>query len=194
MLNTVGTEYIGPVTITGNGGSTCEGASTGGGNLTLTYAQGFGPTQGRLDCASPSAGTTLSGTYLRIGTAVTATLNGNPFASGSSVSAEGAYTLHLTASDAAGNATTRDVTFVIDETKPVIAISGVTDGTWYNAPVTPGLPIEWTRWPGPALSWASRNATAPGGTLSSSTRARSRLLSRWRTLPWMLVPFLNISR
>jgi hypothetical protein len=77
VLNTVGTEYIGPVTITGNGGSTCEGASTGGGNLTLTYVQGFGPTEGRLDCANPTAGTTISGTYLRIGTAVTATLHGS---------------------------------------------------------------------------------------------------------------------
>ena len=76
-MNTVGTEYAGPVTLQGYGGSTCEGASNGSGNLTLTNVQGTGPTQGTLNCANPTTGTTLSGTYLRVGTHVTATLSGS---------------------------------------------------------------------------------------------------------------------
>jgi hypothetical protein len=68
---------------------------------------------------------------------VSATLNGAAFASGGSVSAEGTYTLHVSAGDGAGNTSTRDVSFVIDATKPVVTISGVADGTWYPAAVTP---------------------------------------------------------
>ncbi|GEM_PF-3795191 len=55
-----------------------------------------------------------------------ATLNGDPFASGSEVSAEGDYTLIVT--DAMGNITT--IAFTIDKTVPII--SGVTDGSIYN--------------------------------------------------------------
>ncbi|WP_340394814.1 S-layer homology domain-containing protein [Paenibacillus sp. FSL E2-0177] len=55
-----------------------------------------------------------------------ATLNGDPFASGSEVSAEGDYTLIVT--DAMGNVTT--IAFTIDKTVPII--SGVTDGSIYN--------------------------------------------------------------
>ncbi|WP_161568826.1 Ig-like domain-containing protein [Exiguobacterium sp. SH5S13] len=50
----------------------------------------------------------------------TATLNGQPFASGTRISREGAYTLRLV--DASGNETTE--TFTIDRTRP--AITGVT--------------------------------------------------------------------
>lgn len=60
----------------------------------------------------------------------TGTLNGQPFANGSMVSAEGAYTLVVT--DQAGNVTT--VAFTIDKTAPVV--SGVVSGKAYNAPVT----------------------------------------------------------
>ncbi|WP_179086835.1 S-layer homology domain-containing protein [Paenibacillus odorifer] len=55
-----------------------------------------------------------------------ATLNGDSFASGSEVSAEGDYTLIVT--DAMGNVTT--IAFTIDKTVPII--SGVTDGSIYN--------------------------------------------------------------
>ena len=75
-LNTAGTEYAGPVTIVGNGGSSCESQSSGSGSLTLTQVQGTGPTGGSIDCADPATGTTLSGTYLRVGTDITATLTG----------------------------------------------------------------------------------------------------------------------
>ncbi|WP_042167106.1 DNRLRE domain-containing protein, partial [Paenibacillus gorillae] len=57
----------------------------------------------------------------------TATLNGNPFISGTAVSADGVYTLVVT--DAAGNVT--NVTFTIDKTPPTV--SGVANGLSYNA-------------------------------------------------------------
>src|SRR5207245_1445330 len=55
-LNTVGTEFAGPVTIAGNGGSSCESASQGGGNLTLTQVQGSGPSGSSIDCGNPAVG------------------------------------------------------------------------------------------------------------------------------------------
>lgn len=81
VANTVGTEYVGPVTIIGNGGSNLltdggECASNGGGSLTLTTVKGTGPTEGTLNCADPALGTTMTGTYLRVGTSVTANLTG----------------------------------------------------------------------------------------------------------------------
>ncbi|WP_066248534.1 Ig-like domain-containing protein [Neobacillus drentensis] len=59
-----------------------------------------------------------------------ATLNGNDFISGTTVSADGAYT--FVASDEAGNKTT--VTFTIDKTAPVV--TGVEDNGLYNREVT----------------------------------------------------------
>ncbi len=60
----------------------------------------------------------------------TATLNGAPFASGSSVSADGAYTIAATATDTAygqTNSVTR--TFTIDRTGPAVDILSPADGT-----------------------------------------------------------------
>ena len=65
------------------------------------------------------------------------TLDGQPFANGSTVSAEGAHTLVATATDAAGNDTVRTVSFVIDTTDPVISVAGVTDGQCQATPITP---------------------------------------------------------
>src|SRR5690606_23963488 len=59
-----------------------------------------------------------------------ATLNGDPFNSGTEVTDEGDYTLIVT--DAAGNADT--LHFTIDKTVP--EITGVTDGASYNEDVT----------------------------------------------------------
>ncbi|OCA88012.1 hypothetical protein A8F94_09300 [Bacillus sp. FJAT-27225] len=61
----------------------------------------------------------------------TATLNGSEFASGTTVSAEGTYSLVVT--DAAGNVTT--VMFTIDKTAPVV--SGVVNNQTYRVDVTP---------------------------------------------------------
>ncbi|WP_196426699.1 S-layer homology domain-containing protein [Lysinibacillus cavernae] len=56
----------------------------------------------------------------------TATLNGHPFVSGTSVDTEGSYTLVV--KDAVGNTTT--VSFIIDTTAPIV--SGVVNGASYN--------------------------------------------------------------
>jgi hypothetical protein len=55
----------------------------------------------------------------------TLTLDGQPFTSGSAVSAEGSHTLTATGEDCAGNRTVRSATFVIDVTPPVVVIGGV---------------------------------------------------------------------
>ena len=57
----------------------------------------------------------FAATDLHLG-AVTATLNGAPFASGTAVSAPGSYTLLITAADTCGNQTVRTVRFTIAST------------------------------------------------------------------------------
>ncbi|MHB1454090.1 MAG: S8 family serine peptidase [Saccharofermentanales bacterium] len=59
----------------------------------------------------------------------TATLNGNPFVSGTTVIEEGSYVLRLTGS----NILNSNYNFVIDKTPPVI--TGVADGASYDLPV-----------------------------------------------------------
>ncbi|MCY1003404.1 DUF6531 domain-containing protein [Myxococcus sp. MISCRS1] len=66
---------------------------------------------------------------------VVATLNGQPFTSGTTVSTVGSYTLIVTATDAAGNATTRELHFILDWTAPVVAVSGVANGGRYPSAV-----------------------------------------------------------
>ncbi len=64
---------------------------------------------------------------------VSALLNGAPFVSGTLISIEGIYKLSVSATDLAGNASQRNVSFVIDRTAPVIAIAGVSDGLFSPA-------------------------------------------------------------
>ncbi len=72
----------------------------------------------------------------------TITLNGQAFVSGTAVTAEGSYTLVVTATDAAGNQASLTVGFAIDETPPVITVSGVSNGATYGAPVTPVVTVS----------------------------------------------------
>ncbi|NOZ79671.1 MAG: hypothetical protein GXP48_10930, partial [Acidobacteria bacterium] len=65
----------------------------------------------------------------------TVTLNGQPFASGSTVSAEGVYLLSVSAQDAAGNQASVDRTFTIDLTPPALAGIQPANGTITN--ITP---------------------------------------------------------
>ena len=65
-----------------------------------------------------------------------ATLNGAAFTSGATVSAEGTYTLIVTATDQAGNTASETRTFVIDKTPPVITVAGVVDGEIRNTDAT----------------------------------------------------------
>lgn len=62
-------------------------------------------------------------------------LNGEMFVSGSVVDLEGAYRLFAYAEDAAGNSARDSVEFVIDKTRPEIAITGVSDAELYAEPV-----------------------------------------------------------
>src|SRR4029079_11057513 len=61
-----------------------------------------------------------------------ARLNGAAFTSGTVIPGEGNYLLEILATDKAGNATPRSAGFVIDKTKPVIAIEGVEDASIVN--------------------------------------------------------------
>ncbi|MBI4249212.1 MAG: hypothetical protein HY611_06895, partial [Elusimicrobia bacterium] len=72
---------------------------------------------------------------------VTATLNGQPFNSGSLVSPGGDYDLAVTASDMGGHISTRTVHFTIDKTAPQIFVSGVAQGAVYNNSVTANISI-----------------------------------------------------
>ncbi|MBI4676743.1 MAG: hypothetical protein HY748_04100 [Elusimicrobia bacterium] len=62
-------------------------------------------------------------------------LDGNPFVSGSMVSAEGGHVLLVTASDTEGHASTATVSFTLDLTTPAINISGVQEGGVYRGTV-----------------------------------------------------------
>ncbi len=60
----------------------------------------------------------------------TATLDGSPFTSGTTVATEGRKVLVVTATDAAGNQATRTVTFHVDLTNPTLALVGTPPPTW----------------------------------------------------------------
>jgi hypothetical protein len=69
------------------------------------------------------------------------TLNGEPYVSGTPISAEGSYALAINATDAAANAATFTVHFEIDKTAPVIGIAAVADGGLYNVDITPVVSV-----------------------------------------------------
>ena len=62
---------------------------------------------------------------------ITMTLNGKAY-DGSEITEEGNYSLVINAVDAAGNASTKTINFVIDKTAPVITVLGVTEGQKYD--------------------------------------------------------------
>ncbi len=68
--------------------------------------------------------------------ALTVSVDGTSFGAGGSVTAEGAHELVARARDAAGNETSVTLRFTIDETPPVISITGVADGAFRNSSVT----------------------------------------------------------
>jgi hypothetical protein len=72
-----------------------------------------------------------------------ATLNGQPFASGDFVGDEGVYNLEVTAADLAGNTNTKTVSFTVDSTAPKIVLdpASVSNGGFYKTPVTPGFDV-----------------------------------------------------
>jgi len=82
---------------------------------------------------------TITDTYLNT-TAIT--LNGNPFVSGTTITDEGCYTLYVCADDKAGNKASETISFAIDKTSPIITISGVVDGIYYNTDVAPMIDVS----------------------------------------------------
>ncbi|MCY1022376.1 RHS repeat-associated core domain-containing protein [Pyxidicoccus sp. MSG2] len=70
---------------------------------------------------------------------VEATLDGQPFTSGTAVSAEGAHLLSVTARDLAGNATAAAGHFTIDTQAPALVVTGVEADRHYRLPVSPGF-------------------------------------------------------
>ncbi|MFP2930701.1 hypothetical protein ACLESO_36990, partial [Pyxidicoccus sp. 3LG] len=70
---------------------------------------------------------------------VEATLDGQPFTSGTVVSAEGAHQLSVTARDLAGNVTTVVGRFTLDTLAPVVVVTGVEADRHYRLSVTPGF-------------------------------------------------------
>jgi len=71
-----------------------------------------------------------------------ATLNGQPYTSGTPVTAEGSYTLAITAQDQAAHTANRTITFVIDLTAPVIRFEGVANAGLYETPPTVNVVVE----------------------------------------------------
>jgi subtilase family serine protease/flagellar hook assembly protein FlgD len=75
-------------------------------------------------------------------TSVAGRLDGMAFASGTTVSSEGAHSLAINASDKAGNTAAKSASFTIDRTPPRIAISGVTDGEMTKVDVHPVVDVS----------------------------------------------------
>lgn len=68
-------------------------------------------------------------------------LDGAPYL-GAPVSTEGAHTLFVRARDTLGLESTATAHFIVDKTAPAIGVTGVMDGTAYNAPITPTVAIS----------------------------------------------------
>lgn len=69
------------------------------------------------------------------------TLNGQPYVSGTTILADGVYTLNVTAIDALGLQASKSVMFTIDKVPPVIQLGGFTNGQTYITPVTPTINV-----------------------------------------------------
>ncbi len=68
-------------------------------------------------------------------------LNGAPYVSGTAITDEGDYLVTAAATDLAGNETTASVGFNIDLTPPLVEITGVEDGAYYNTCRTPVVSV-----------------------------------------------------
>ncbi|MBI2412061.1 MAG: PASTA domain-containing protein [Deltaproteobacteria bacterium] len=69
------------------------------------------------------------------------TLNGAPYY-GDAITAEGSYVLGSNASDTAGNSSSKSVSFIIDKTPPAVSITGVQNGGFYNADISPVITVD----------------------------------------------------
>lgn len=69
------------------------------------------------------------------------TLDGHPFVSGTTVNEEGTHTLAVSASDTMGHVAQTTITFAVDTSPPVIAITGLVEGTVYTTGPTPVITV-----------------------------------------------------
>jgi hypothetical protein len=100
-----------------------------------------GVTNGEItNVASLTATITVTSLYPNPADTVV-TLNGQPYVSGTAITAAASYTLTVSAQDLAGNKASTTVSFVIYRTAPVITIAGVTNGEVSNGPVTPVITV-----------------------------------------------------
>jgi hypothetical protein len=70
------------------------------------------------------------------------TLDGSPFVSGTTVTAEGRHVLEALATDRAGNTTHVVASFTVDHTAPTVVIAGVLDGQIGRTDVSPVVAIN----------------------------------------------------
>jgi hypothetical protein len=128
---------------------------------------------------------------------VSATLDGQPFASGAAVDAEGAHTLMVTAPDLAGNTSTATEHFTIDRTPPVLTPvanqmleasgpAGVVVTLRRRRPTCWMAPIRWcsrkaTRWSSRAKpsAWAHTRSRRARRTKPATPRRSSSTLALW---------------
>jgi hypothetical protein len=88
------------------------------------------------DCASGPIVAQLLVTDLHLESSWT-TLNGAPYASGTPIHEDGEYVLVASATDAAGNTSTRTLHFVVDTQAPLVLVTGVGDGECSSSQVVP---------------------------------------------------------
>ncbi|MEW6087760.1 MAG: FG-GAP-like repeat-containing protein [bacterium] len=69
-------------------------------------------------------------------------LNGQSYTGGRLISDEGIYNLEVKARDIAFNSSEVFISFIIDTTSPVVAISGVRDSNYYSTDVSPQIEIN----------------------------------------------------
>jgi hypothetical protein len=67
---------------------------------------------------------------------LTATLNGQPYVSGTPIGLDGDYTVVVAAVDRAGNRSSTNVAFVVDTVAPVVTVTGVDANAYYSNNVT----------------------------------------------------------
>lgn len=72
---------------------------------------------------------------------ILATMDNNPYSSGTPIQSEGLHRLVVTAIDKSGNSARQEINFTIDGTMPVVLITGVSNGGIYQTGIAPVVSI-----------------------------------------------------
>ncbi|MFH1231326.1 MAG: Ig-like domain-containing protein, partial [Planctomycetota bacterium] len=122
----------------------------------------------------------------------TTALNEKPFISGTVIADDGGYTLKVAAKDKAENESIKTVGFVIDKAVPVIEISGVVNGSFYNQDVTPVIKVSDDNLLEQTItlnnqSWTSGSMISAEGTYDLSVEAKDKAgNSASQTISWTI--------